>query len=161
MTVPPIAVLDTNILLLLLVGETHTQLIPRVRRLSRYSIAAYSALKRSLARVRKLVITPHALAELSNLSFKDLAAETRGAYLDVFRRVLSGFAEDAIDKDTILKHPLLEKVGVTDVSLAQAGAKPDTVVVTDDFRAAGLLQKQGCVVWNTNWMLGQMYLDDE
>lgn len=161
MQVPLTVVLDTNVLLLFLVGETDPQLIPGIRRLSRYTIDAYWALKHRLDRRSRLVITPHVLAELSNLSFQDFTGDLRRRYLHIVRRVLSDFIEAAVSKDTILRHPLLEKVGVTDVSLAEAGAKPNTVVVTDDFRAAGLLQKQGCRVWNTNWMLGRMYLDDE
>lgn len=161
MQVPRTVVLDTNVLLLFLVGETDPKLIPRIRRLSRYTIDAYWALKQKLDGRSRFVVTPHVLAELSNLSFRDFTGDLRRRYLHVVRGVLSDFIEAAVSKDTILSHPLLEKVGVTDVSLAEVGAKPNTVVVTDDFRAAGLLQKRGCMVWNTNWMLGQMYLDDE
>ncbi len=161
MQVPPTVVLDTNVLLLFLVGETDPQLIPGIRRLSRYTIDAYWALKQKLDGRSRFVVTPHVLAELSNLSSRDFTGDLRKQYLHVVRGVLSDFVEAVVSKDTILSHPLLEKVGVTDVSLAEVGAKPNTVVVTDDFRAAGLLQKQGCRVWNTNWILGQMYLDDE
>ncbi|MFP4052977.1 MAG: hypothetical protein ACLFV7_03835 [Phycisphaerae bacterium] len=158
--VPPFAVLDTNVLLLLLVGETDPKLIPRIARLSHYSIPAYRKLKRSLAMTRGLLVTPHVFSELSNLPFQDIKGPLRERFVAIMRLVLGRFEERSVEMETILKHPLLEKIGVTDVSLAEAGRRRDTVIVTDDFRAAGMLERQGCRVFNTNWMLGQMYLGE-
>jgi hypothetical protein len=74
--------IDTNLLLLYLVGKTNPGRIANFKRTSRYTVEDFDLLGQIVEQFRTLVTTPHVLTELSNL--RDLQGEERPAFRSGF-----------------------------------------------------------------------------
>ena len=60
-------VVDTNLLLLFLIGRTNKNRISRFKRTQAYTIEDFDLLDRFMAEFKTLITTPHVLTEVSNL----------------------------------------------------------------------------------------------
>lgn len=60
--------IDTNLLVLLVVGRVNPERIQSFKRTSGYDKQAYDALERIVLHARRLVALPHVWAEVSNLT---------------------------------------------------------------------------------------------
>ena len=61
-------IIDTNLLVLLVVGLTRLSLIERHKRTKQYVAADFELLVRCISNSSRIVVTPHTLAETSNLA---------------------------------------------------------------------------------------------
>ena len=77
-------VLDTNLLILVVVGRGAPELIARHKNLKTFSLEDYQNVRRHVARASRLLATPHILTETSNL-LGQIGEPDR-------RRVLAAFA---------------------------------------------------------------------
>ena len=154
--------IDTNVLLLYLVGSFSTEFIERFKRTrSRGYTAEDFVLVANLARLFARVVTmPHILAELSNLSM-----QIESPHLTAHFRCVVGFLraarEECVTKDTILLSPrlaLLPKIGITDLSIIEAAKRGKYLVLTDDLNAAIALRSALCGVINLNEIRGELWL---
>lgn len=146
---------DTNVLLMYLVGLYDPDYIDLFKRTRQYTSEDFRIVQALTRRIRRLVTTPHVLSELTNLS--------RGLHeqhaLEYFRRlvgVIKRAREVYVDKDVLLSHRGLPQFGFTDMSILEAARGSKYLVLTDDFAAAGMLRAQKCDVINLNH-LRQMY----
>ena len=64
------AVVDTNLLLLFLIGSYRVDLIRRFKRTQRYFPDDFHLLRRFLSEFRQIVVTPHILTEVTNLALQ-------------------------------------------------------------------------------------------
>ena len=127
---------DTNVLLLYLVGLFDRTFVERFKRTrARGYTADDFAIASNLMRCfRRVVTTPHILAEVSNLSFQMEEPRLIG-YFRIVVRVLRGLHEQSVPKDLILDSPrlgLLPKIGFTDLSILEAAKRSKYLVLTDD-----------------------------
>lgn len=58
---------DTNLMVLLLVGRAHKRRIREHKRTSDYTVRDYDLLEQLIAEFQRIVTTPHVLTEISNL----------------------------------------------------------------------------------------------
>jgi len=143
-------IIDTEIMLVYIVGSYDINYISKFKRTHpKYNPDDYKSISKVLSCFRKKIVTPHILAELSNLSFQ-AREEKREDYFKAFSGLLKRTSEDYIDKDTVLTLPLLSKIGVTDLGIIEAAKKFDYLVFTDDFPMTGLARKKGIDVLNLN-----------
>jgi hypothetical protein len=140
---------DTNLLLLFLVGAYDRGYIRTFKRTQRYTEEDFDLLAGLIPQFHRIVVTPHILAELSNLSLA-MKGDRAVAYFVVLVEVLREAREVHIDKDVLLDYGWLPRVGFTDLSILEASKRHDYLVLTDDFEAAGLLACEGCDVINWN-----------
>lgn len=138
---------DTNLLLLLVVGGTPS--IKNFKRTNMYDSTDYDLLLRMVDPFKKLVVTPHILAEVSNL-----ANGLHGSLLDDFfetlkRSLASTIFEIHKPAVEISENYSLSPYGLADVGI-MAVAKDNYLVLTDDLRVANFALKSGVDIINFN-----------
>jgi hypothetical protein len=134
------ALLDTNILLMWLVGLTDPSLFITFKRVDTYQISDFNLLVRFLKPFRKLITTPHVLAEVSN--FIDQAPQYRRKELIASLKVFVERHPEHYEAAAILVHrDEFAAFGLTDTGLAAVSA--NAVIVTTDFRLSGRIQALG------------------
>jgi rRNA-processing protein FCF1 len=139
---------DTNLLLLYVVGAFDPQRIPAFKRTSRFTPDDYALLVDFLKRFQRIVTTPHILAEVSNL-----AAELSGQVKDgVFQKLAAGiglYDERHAPAAEVAVHPAFARFGLTDLAVLRH-ARDRLLVLSDDFRLTQYLQHHGVDAINFN-----------
>ncbi len=143
------AVVDANLLVLLLVGRVNRQRIAVFKRTSSYTITDYLLLEQLVAYVGGVVATPHILAQTSDLT--DLPGE-EGARIRMLLAALVGISEEVFDPCTALvKDDLFVRLGLTDVAVAAVAAR-GRLVLTADFPLQIALTARGVDAVNFAWL---------
>ncbi|MDE2038127.1 MAG: hypothetical protein KGI69_02835 [Patescibacteria group bacterium] len=133
-------IIDTQVLLLLLIGDYDQSLIGNCNIISGFDQEDYAKLKNILGLFngRKLVITPHILAELSNLSKQ--AFKVRGEKsLDYFQSIIC-FLETAKEESCDMRSfmgmgvEIIYNYGFTDLGIFEIARLKDKklAILTDD-----------------------------
>lgn len=76
--------IDTNILLVLLVGRTNRHRIPECKRTQSYTADEYELLERLVSQFKTVITTPHLLTEVSNLD--PLNGKERVKFQNLYRQ---------------------------------------------------------------------------
>lgn len=152
-------ILDTNVLLLMLCGWADPGSIATFKRTADrgYTADDFGRLHRIAAKFSMILVTPHILAELTNLlpQSRDALSQKLAKALVPLVRTLK---ENHVPKDTLELDPLLPRIGFADLGMIETARKTGCLVVTDDFVASGQLAKAGCAVVNLNILRGQQWL---
>ncbi len=137
---------DTNLLVLFLIGLYDQKLMRSNKRTSSYSIEDFEYVQTYIANASKVYVTPSILTEVSNLT--DRIGEKNEPFFDVFKKVFSSKKqfEIYIPKEKILGYHFLRYVGVADASLYLVAVETKCQVLTDDERCAPYLIADGCRV---------------
>lgn len=140
------ALVDSNLLLLYLVGLCDRRIIPRFPRTERYTIKDFDLLRRILERVFKVLLTtPNIITEVSNLATK-LSERERPLFFDAMRRRVTVLDERYCPSGTAFKDPHFRLVGLTDAVILNLC--PDVLVLTDDLRLSAFIAQRGHDVVN-------------
>lgn len=142
------AVVDTNLLLVYLVGICSEAWVRRFKCTAAYDIESFRGLVRFFSLFSRLVVTPHILAEVSNLGAK-LGGGQKEQFFNTLRRFVGQVTERFEPARALVANPHFPTIGVADSSIVALGAE-GFLVVTDDLRLAGKLKKQGTHVINFN-----------
>ena len=127
--------LDTNILLLYLIGSFKIEFIKQFKRTCKYDLDDFEVIELVVSYFSKIVITPHILAEVWNFAEKITEPYLTG-FIESSISKLEIFTEDYISKGEIIIDPhLLKLVGVTDLSIIIAAKSGNYLILTDDLRA--------------------------
>ncbi|MBI4121869.1 MAG: hypothetical protein HY461_00905 [Parcubacteria group bacterium] len=131
---PAALLVDTNILVLLFVGLYNPALIKDCDTTNRYSKEDFELLKQILRCFKKCIITPHVVAELSNLSKKSFKGERLCHYVHVVVEQLKSFEEQHLDLSSLLGSDiqLICQLGFTDVGIYELSQRLNVPVITDD-----------------------------
>jgi len=146
------ALVDTNLLLLYFVGRYDEEQIPRFKRTKVYTIDDFTLLAVFLARFQCLVTTPNILTEVSNLSGQ-LPEPAKTVYFQEFKRQVRILEENYWPSVQACESPYLERLGLTDSVIADI-SKDKYLVLTDDLRLSGFLEKLRIDVINFNHIRG-------
>lgn len=139
-------IVDTNLLLLALVGGTSS--IVGFKRTRGYSDEDYQLLLKVIDQFEKLVSTPHILAEVSNLTNGIYGSKLHDFYTTL-KESLSTIIEIHNPALDISRDYELSPYGLTDVGIV-AAAKDNYLVLTDDLRVAGFAHQHCVDVVNFN-----------
>lgn len=122
---------DTNLLVLLVVGSASEDFIDRHKRTSAYGREDFRLLRTILLEAEGLVLTPHVLAETSNLArqFKRPGVDLIGG---VLRGLIERSREVAIPARDAVRRVEFRYLGLTDAALLAVDAD-DITLLTDDF----------------------------
>ena len=151
--------LDTNVLVLFVVGQSRPDSIGG-KRLEKYTAAHFQTMCRVVAASKRVIITPHVLAETSNLIGLALYGNAMTnalalLMLDEWRMVSDEYG----DTTTIVERNVPKKsldaalalrLGVADAGLAAAAVATQSVLLTDDFQLWGDVIKLGGKAENFN-----------
>ena len=128
-------VLDSNLLVLLVVGRCDRRMVERHRRLKKYSVTDYDRLEEMIRGGDRIIVTPNTLTETSNL----LRAE-RGkvalALSQTLRAVIEGEVEVVIPSAEVANRTEFVHLGLTDAVLI-AIASPARTLLTADMQLYG------------------------
>lgn len=127
---------DTNLLLLFIVGSINPQLIPQISRTAQYSIKDFQLVESFIEFFSIRVTTPHILTETSNLFGREVDLQDG---LKAFVQVVEERHVEA--KHVVDAKPFL-KFGITDTGVL-AAASENYLVVTDDGPMYGMLINNG------------------
>jgi hypothetical protein len=112
---------DTNLLVLLLVGSVDKRRIPGFKRTQNFTLEDFSLLSRLLAWFGKLFTTPHVLSQVSDLT------DLRGQDLETIRRLFGILVEQMEEtyepSRALVAHPLFSRLGLTDAAIATMCSK--------------------------------------
>lgn len=139
---------DTNLLLLYVVGQYDTSRITQFKRTSQFSVDDYHLLCRVIGGFATRAATPNVLTEVSNLAAQ-LGEPARHNCLRQFSTQIPMLDERYIESRDAATHDRFAEIGLTDAALWLA-ASTGLLVVTDDFRLYGLLTSQGIDAINFN-----------
>lgn len=141
--------IDTNLLLLYLVGKYDKNFIKQFKKTEQFSIEEFNFLDKFISKFRKVITTPHILAELSNFSFQIKEPKLK-SYLGVLITVVREMEEKYISKDLITRNSLINRLEFTDLSIMEATLDKKCLVLTNDFKFAAYLEINKCEVMNFN-----------
>lgn len=123
---------DTNLLLLWLIGSVDSKRISRFGPTSKFSSPDFDVLKAFLEHFEKHVTTPNVLTEVSNLARKDLYGKVLLEFSETFSRAVGVLDETYIASNVVASPEAFAKFGLTDCGIAAVAAR-EFLVLTDDF----------------------------
>jgi hypothetical protein len=121
--------LDTNLLLLLIVGKMSRGRIATFKRTSGFTASDFDALRAFVSRFDWLVTTPNIATEADNLS-RQLPLREHDRVAATFAAILSVAWEDTGTSKDIVREPFLARFGLTDslsIKLSE-----ECLLLTDD-----------------------------
>ena len=124
--------IDTNLLVLLVVGSAGKELIEKHRRLRDYSAEDYEILIKLLGRVEQVYVTPNTLTETSNLLAQHREPE-RSRFFDRLRFIIHESEEVVVASAQASSNKAFNRLGLTDAALLEA-ISPETPLVTVDLK---------------------------
>src|ERR1035437_820999 len=138
---------DTNLLVLFLVGRVNRRRILNFKRTGDFVIEDYDLLVRRIAWFGKLIATPHVLSQVSDLT--DLTGNELTAIRELFK-VLVEKGEESYDTSRLLVgDPAFKRLGLTDAAIATVCSR-GVLVLTADAELHVALQERGIDALNFN-----------
>lgn len=125
-----VLVLDTNLLVLLIVGSTRRDLIGRHKRLKAFTVEDFDLLSRLIAVAPQVIVTPNTLTETSNL-IGQIEDPARTQIRETFRQVVGATEEEYVpSRDAVSARHFL-RLGLTDAGLLQLMSGARSLLTTD------------------------------
>ena len=122
--------LDTNLLVLFVVGNEDRELIEKHRRLEHYSAEDFDILVDLLEGVGQVLVTPNTLTETSNL-VRQHGEPERSRLMARLHYLIQETEEIVVSSATASSNNDFARLGLTDAALLEA-ASADTPVLTVD-----------------------------
>lgn len=133
-------IVDTNLLLVYLVGCYDADYLARFSRTSGYTEKDFKKLDSFINSFQFIYVTPQILTELLYFS-KEIPEVKFNKYIEVLTDKLSTFKEGYIDKKIIFKEKNnLIRFGFTDCSIIEAAKRYSCTVLTTDFPLSGSMK---------------------
>ena len=124
--------IDSNLLVLLVVGRAQRSVIGRHRRLKEFSASDYSALVSLFDADTKIYVTPNTLTETSNLLAYG-PHNLRSRFFDTLKFMINESEEIVIKSEKASSIPEFNWLGLTDAVLLEVACE-ETPVITVDLR---------------------------
>jgi hypothetical protein len=142
--------LDSNLLVLLVVGLTAPNLVRRFKRTNNHGFTEteYSLLHNVVERFAKVVTTPHILTETSNYIFM-LHGQTRQDALQIFTQTIQSFKERRPESKKLAQAAAFFNFGLTDTAILDLPPRK-YLVLSVDAALVIALQKKGVDAINFN-----------
>ncbi len=135
---------DTNLIVLLVVGSVNRERVSRFKRTSDYSSADWDLLTGILEQISQRYTLPHVLAEVSTLTdLKGPELETARAIL---RNLIATMEELQIRSVEACANALYLRLGLTDAAIAAAAKVRGCSVLTNDSGLFAALAAEGSYV---------------
>lgn len=147
--------LDTNLLIVLLIGRTNKTFLEKIKTTKAYTIEDYDLLKKLINNFQ-IVTTPHILAEASNLCEK-IEKFYKEKIFQVFSEIILNVIEIPQPSKDVVSTPIFMKFGMTDsviIKLSHDGL----IVLTDDFDLHNYLLGTGATAANMNLFRGEKWM---
>lgn len=151
-SLPEGILVDTNILVLLILGAVDREAVSRFKRTKRFIPEDFDLARRFVSNFHKLGTTPSILTEASNL-LNELNAPLSQSVLLAMARWIAAAIERYVPSRELILLPHYSKLGLADASIS-AVASSEFLVLTDDFKLSQVLESSGMQVVNFNHLRG-------
>jgi len=140
------ALIDTNLLVLYLVGTVNKKRVPNFKRTRDFTIHDFDLLMRLIRWFGRLFATPHVLSQTSDLA--DLHGKELRMIRQQFKLVVEKQVEESYDPSRkLVGHPLFEHLGLTDAAIATVCSR-GILALTADLQLYLDLQRHGADALN-------------
>jgi len=140
--------IDTNLLLLYVIGYYDKNRIIQFKRTNKFSINDYELLIVFLRHFDKIVTTPNILTEVSNL-LNQLSEKLKEDNYSCFSEIINSLDEQYTASAVTSQLQHFIKFGLTDSDIIEK-VKGKYLVLTDDFKLFNYLAKEKVAVINFN-----------
>lgn len=135
--------IDSNALIILLLGIMDKKLINTHKTTSIYEIADFENLVNFIGDLSKLLVIPNVWTEVDNL-LNSFSGTYRYKYLQAIKQIIVETSEKYLESQSIILHYNFEQVGLTDSILIEIGKECDCLITSDSLlsdlaRANGIL----------------------
>ena len=137
--------LDSNLLLLFLIGTFQRDRIPVFKRTAHFTAEQFDTLLNVSTHFQKIVTTPHLLTEVSNLA-NSLPEYLKGDWSDHLAEQIPSMTEILDPAFEIIRESAFNPFGIGDAAVQKASA--EALVLTEDYRLSGYLRSLGIPVLN-------------
>lgn len=141
-------IIDTNILLLYLIGLVNRERIPRFKRTAQFIPEDYDLLLQIVDGFQKVITTPNILTEVNSLA-NQLGEPERSQCFMIFTKLIAQLTEEYIESKLIADREMFSRFGLTDCGIMYV-AKDKYLVLTDDLKLSLYLKAQGIDTINFN-----------
>lgn len=141
-------VVDTNLLVLFVVGKASRSFITKHKRLTEFVTEDYDALVRILENASDLLVTPHVLAETSNL-VGYIAEPARTEVMRVLQTLILTATEVTVASKTAAEKKEFIRLGLTDAVLLEA-TDQEVVLLSSDLALCIAAETTGKLAMNFN-----------
>lgn len=121
---------DTNLLVLMVVGTVNRERIPYFKRTSSYTPVDWDLLAGILEQISHRYTLPHVLSEVSGLT--DLKGPELGVARITLRKLISLLQEIPMPSGEACADPVYLRLGITDAAIAAAARQNGCSVLTND-----------------------------
>ena len=142
-------VLDSNLLVFFCVGRFDPRLIARHRRTKAYDEDDFRRLRYFCSHFHRVVVTPHILAELSNLTLGRSGAAIDQLPISIVETIKTAH-EIHVENDVLVTKANIARFGFTDAGIIELSISQQLLVLTDDLPLANMLEKSRAPVVNFN-----------
>ncbi len=139
--------IDTNILLMLLIGSYNRHMIEQFKRTKQYTIEDYDLAIAVIRRVNNVITLPSILAEVSNLAGQLGGKRSLFECFSAFANWIQQLEEQQIASVDVAQTDEFLRFGLTDASILQV-ARTGYLVLTDDFRLSNYMESNKLDVLN-------------
>lgn len=141
---------DTNVLLLLLIGSLDSKLIRNFKITANqgFDEADFNLLRSFVGKFQSIITTPHILTEVSNHADK-IKGDIRKRIFGKLVSLIGQLDECSESSKALAKSDAFVRFGLTDTAISSLASK-NFLVLTVDFPLAGYLKKKNVDVINFN-----------
>lgn len=122
--------IDANLLVLLVVGTTSRSLVEKHKKLSAFASSDYDRLMAFVGQMRRIYVTPHTLAEASNL-IRHHGEPERSQCCDTLGRLIENSNEIFVKSAIAIRNKDFRRLGLSDAVLLEV-VSPETPLLTVD-----------------------------
>lgn len=148
-------ILDTNLLVLFVVGTASRKYIGSHKRLKQFSEQDYDLLLQAIGAASEILVTPNTLAETSNLA-KNISEPAKSEVMSVLGQIISESPEIYVRSADAVQNREYIRLGLTDSALISASTE-NTVLLTTDLGLYLALLDRGMNAENFNHMRDASY----
>lgn len=147
--------IDTNLLLLLWIGNFDRTQIGRFKRLQKYVRSDFDLLLDLVSHCPKLVTTPNIMTQVSDLAGQ-LPGELAEEFREEFRRVVEKLIERYYESAAVAKPDAFLRFGLADGTLLEL-ARQEVLILTDDLPLYIQLANENLPAINFTYVRASVY----
>lgn len=145
--------IDTNLMLLLVIGRYDPERIGTFKRTSVYTKFDLELVHRLVRPFRRRLTTPFLATEVDNLA-RQLPEREHGGLASAIHDTFDGLVEVTKGSSELMRSPLFPRLGLTDTMTVAVSLEIECLVLTDDYPLANRLETMRRGVININHLRG-------
>ena len=123
-------IIDSNLLVLFVIGLTDRNLISKHKRTKQYEIEDYDLLAEILSTFNKVIVTPHVLAETSNL-ISQIGNPVMSSIRETLKNLIETQSEEYEPSRELCKGKSFIRLGLTDCAILNLVKKELPLITVD------------------------------